>query len=216
MACHTIMERGCCMMSKLLAWVSNPIPFHSIWGIDELRSCEKERFISSEISKYVEFWKLGMSKDDSCARVMGPYVKYWESILELLSKPIPRQSFVLLEGFWPSSNWRANYEHASIRIIVDVDLEDLVILPYYGPRILRPSLNIATYTHFCDLFISRFVLVRPLDPIVYHVWMGRAKSDVIIYQENENHRKVHVHERGSMVGSCEKGSHNDEELYHNY
>jgi hypothetical protein len=56
--------------------VSNPIPFRSIWGIDELRACEKERFISSNISKYVEFWKLGMSKDDSYARVMGPYVKY--------------------------------------------------------------------------------------------------------------------------------------------
>jgi hypothetical protein len=87
-----------------------------------------------------------MLKDDSYTRVMGPYVKYWESILELLSKPIPQQSYVLLEGFWLSSNWRANYEHTSIRIIVDVDLEDLVILPYYGPRSLRPSLSIVTYT----------------------------------------------------------------------
>jgi hypothetical protein len=59
-----------------LVGVSNPIPFCSICGIDELRACEKERFISSGISKYVEFWKLGMSKDDSYARIMGPYVKY--------------------------------------------------------------------------------------------------------------------------------------------
>jgi hypothetical protein len=44
--------------------------FCSIWGIDELRVGEKERFISRGILKYVEFWKLGMSKDDSYARVM--------------------------------------------------------------------------------------------------------------------------------------------------
>jgi len=56
--------------------VSNPIPFHSIWGNDELRVGEKERFISSEISKYIEIWKLGMLKDDLYPRVMGPYVKY--------------------------------------------------------------------------------------------------------------------------------------------
>jgi len=46
-----------------------------IWGIGELRASEKERFISSKILKYIEFWKLGMSKDDSYSRMMGPYVK---------------------------------------------------------------------------------------------------------------------------------------------
>ncbi len=55
----------------------------------ESRVGEKERFISGKISKYIEFWKLGMLKDDSYSRVMGPYVKYWENILELLSRPIP-------------------------------------------------------------------------------------------------------------------------------
>jgi hypothetical protein len=29
------------------------------------------------LSPYIEFWKLGMSKDDSYSKVMGPYVKYW-------------------------------------------------------------------------------------------------------------------------------------------
>jgi hypothetical protein len=61
---------------KLLTWVLNLVPFHPIWGIDELRASEKERFISSGILKYVEFWKLGMLKEDLYARVMGPYVKY--------------------------------------------------------------------------------------------------------------------------------------------
>jgi hypothetical protein len=125
--------------------------------------------------------------------------------LELLSKPIPQQSFVLLEGFWPSNNWRVNYEQTSIHIIVDVDHEDLVILPYYGPRSLCPSLNIATYTHFHNLFANRFVLVRLLNPIVYHVWTRRTESDVIIYQDNENHRKVHV----QWLVPVRKGAKND-------
>jgi hypothetical protein len=72
-----------------LARVLNPIPFCPIWGNDELKASEKERFISSEILKYTEFWKLGMSKDDLYFRVMSPYVKYWKNILELLSRPIP-------------------------------------------------------------------------------------------------------------------------------
>jgi hypothetical protein len=38
----------------------NPIPFRPVWGIDELRVGEKERFISSRILKYIEFWKLGI------------------------------------------------------------------------------------------------------------------------------------------------------------
>jgi hypothetical protein len=36
---------------KLLAGVSNPIPFCPIWRNDELKACEKERFISSRILK---------------------------------------------------------------------------------------------------------------------------------------------------------------------
>jgi hypothetical protein len=71
-----------------------------------------------------------MSKDDLYSRIISPYVKYWENILELLLRPIPWKSFVLLESFWPSSNWRANYEHASIPTVVDVDLEDPIIPPY--------------------------------------------------------------------------------------
>jgi hypothetical protein len=63
---------------KLPMGIMNPIPFCLIWGNDELRIGEKKRFISSEISKNIEFWKLGMSNGDSYFKVMGPYVKYWE------------------------------------------------------------------------------------------------------------------------------------------
>jgi hypothetical protein len=45
---------------------------------------------------------------------------------------------------------------------------------------------------FHDLFASNFVLVRLSNLTVYLVWMGRAESDVIKDQENENYRKVHV------------------------
>jgi hypothetical protein len=38
--------------SKLSTKVLNRIPFHLIWSIDDLRAGEKERFISSRISKY--------------------------------------------------------------------------------------------------------------------------------------------------------------------
>jgi hypothetical protein len=62
--------------AKLLARVSNLVPFCLIWGIDELKASEKERFVNIGISKYTEFWKLGMWKDDSYFRVMGHYVKY--------------------------------------------------------------------------------------------------------------------------------------------
>jgi len=56
---------------KLLIGVPNPIPFCSVWGNDELRASEKERFISSKILKYIELWKIGLSKDNSYSKVMG-------------------------------------------------------------------------------------------------------------------------------------------------
>jgi hypothetical protein len=39
----------------MLVGVSNLIPFRLIWGVDELKVGEKERFIDSRILKYVEF-----------------------------------------------------------------------------------------------------------------------------------------------------------------
>jgi hypothetical protein len=99
-----IVEGGWHWMAKIASGVPNFVPFCLIWGNDELKACEKERFISSEILKYIAFYKLGMLKDDTYFRVRGRYVKYWESILEMLLKPIPWQRSILLEGFWPSSN----------------------------------------------------------------------------------------------------------------
>jgi hypothetical protein len=69
--------------------VSDFVPFCPIWGNDELRACEKEMLISRGILKYIEFWNLWMSKDDLYSRVIGPYVKYYERILELFSRHFP-------------------------------------------------------------------------------------------------------------------------------
>ncbi len=89
--------------------------------------------------------------------------------MELLLRPITWQSSILLESFWPSNNWRANYECALIPTVVDVDLEDPIIPPYYGPRSMCPSLSIAAYMPFHDLFIGSFVLMHPSNPTVYLV-----------------------------------------------
>ncbi len=98
----------------------------------------------------------------------------------------------MLEGFWPSSNWRVKYEDASIPTIVDVDPEDHVIPPYYDFRLMHPSLNTIAYMPFRDMFVCNFVLVQPTNPTIYHVWMGRAKSDVVKDQKNENYKKDSV------------------------
>jgi hypothetical protein len=131
---------------ELSVGVSNLIPFCFIWGVDEFKVGEKERFIDNGILKYVEIWKLGMLKDDSHVKVMDLYVNYQESILELLSRFILQQSFILLEGFWPSNNWRANYECASIHTIVGADPKNLVIPPYYGLKSLCLFFNIFSTT----------------------------------------------------------------------
>ncbi len=70
--------------------VLNLVPFCSIWGNDELRVGEKERFISNMISKNIEFKKVGTLNNNLYSKVMVPYVKYWENIFEMLSRPIPR------------------------------------------------------------------------------------------------------------------------------
>jgi hypothetical protein len=55
-------------------------------------------------------------------------------ISKYLARDLLRQSPVLLEGFWPSSNWRANHVQASIPTCVDDDPENLVVPPHCGPK----------------------------------------------------------------------------------
>jgi hypothetical protein len=86
---------------------------------------EKQNFISFGLSKYVDFWKLGIVQSSTYEMKMKMYVEYCENVLLHLLRPLPSQSITLLEGFWPSNNWRSNYVTASLSTMMDiVDLED--------------------------------------------------------------------------------------------
>jgi hypothetical protein len=55
---------------KLSMGVSNPVPFHPVWGNDELRACEKEMLINRGISKYenlVEIRPIWWPPDGFCS-----------------------------------------------------------------------------------------------------------------------------------------------------
>jgi hypothetical protein len=71
-----------CGVPKLPQRLPNPIPFCPIWGNDATKSIEKENFINGGLSKYVEFWRMGMCKYKTYARKLGPYMDYWKNILE--------------------------------------------------------------------------------------------------------------------------------------
>jgi hypothetical protein len=94
-----------CGVLKLPQRLPNPIPFYFIWENDGTKSIEKENFINGKLSKYVEFWRMGMCKDETYARKYSPYMDYWKtSFIILLSKPLPTQNSTFLEGFWPLNN----------------------------------------------------------------------------------------------------------------
>ncbi len=67
----------------------------------------------------MEFWKVGIVQSSTYEMKML-YVEYWEDILLHLLRPLPPKSTTFLEGFWPSSNWRANYVKVSLLIVIDV------------------------------------------------------------------------------------------------
>jgi hypothetical protein len=76
------------------------------------------------LSKYVDFWKVSIVQSSTYEMKMKPYVEYWEDILLHLSRPLPLQSTIILEGFWPSNNWRFNYARVSLSTTMNVvDLE---------------------------------------------------------------------------------------------
>ncbi len=88
-------NQGC---PKLWIGVPNRVPFHPIWGNDASKSIEKEKFINNGISKYSEFWKLNIVKDEMYTKAMGPYIEYWEGILNLVKTTSKAMSY-LVGGF---------------------------------------------------------------------------------------------------------------------
>jgi hypothetical protein len=45
----------------------NFVPFCPIWANDATKSIDKKTFINVMLPKYVEFWKMGMCKDETYA-----------------------------------------------------------------------------------------------------------------------------------------------------
>ncbi len=72
------------------------------------------------------------------------------------------------------------------------DMEDLAIPPYCGPKNMKPSLSITTYTPFRDLHEGDFLLTRPSKLEMYPVWMGKVHIDVVKDVNDEYYRMVHV------------------------
>jgi hypothetical protein len=99
-------------------------------------------------------------------------MKCWEDILLHLSRPLPPQTTTLLEGLWPSSNWRSNYAKASLSTMMDiVDPKYLIWVLYCGPKNMKP---LTTYTPFIDFNVGNFAFVRLHDPNLVPLWMGKA------------------------------------------
>jgi hypothetical protein len=133
-----------------------------IWGNDASRSVEREKFISFGLSKYVDFWKVGIAQSSTYEMKMKPYVEYWEDVLLHLSRPLPLQSTTLLEGFWLSSNWRFNYARVSLSTMMNVvDPKDPIQVLYCGPKNMKP---LTTYMPFRDFNVGDFVFVKLPDP----------------------------------------------------
>jgi hypothetical protein len=82
---------------------------------------------------------VGIAQSLTYEMKMKPYVEYEDDILLHLSRLLPPQNAILLQGFWPLSNWRSNYARASLSIGMDVaDVKDPIRLPYYGLENMRP------------------------------------------------------------------------------
>jgi hypothetical protein len=84
---------------------------------------------------------------------MALYVEYWEDVLLHLSKSLPLQSPTLLEGFWPSSNWRFNYARALLPTRMEVvDAKDPLMRPYCKLRIW----SLLRHTHHFEISTMGF------------------------------------------------------------
>jgi hypothetical protein len=60
---------------KLPTRVPSPIPYCRIWGNDVSRSMKREKFISARLSKYMDFWKVGIAQSLTYEMKMKLYVE---------------------------------------------------------------------------------------------------------------------------------------------
>ncbi len=103
---------------------------------------------------------------------------------------MPAQGSILLEGFWPWSNWKLNYARTKLpSIALVIDSKDPIIHPCCGPKNLK---LVFTYTSFKDFNNEDFVFVKLHDPLLVPVWLGRTQSDVVKDDQNELFKMVRV------------------------
>ena len=67
---------------------------------------------------------------------------------------------------------------------IDVTPEDVVPEPYCGPKNEQPG---HTYNPWRDVLVGDFVLVRPNDPFLFLVWMGRVLTTVVRDENDTNY-----------------------------
>lgn len=77
-------------------------------------------------------------------------------------------------GFWTlDSNWRSNHDVIGLAptIVDEIDLEDLIILPYCKPKNMQLMLKIVAYTPYLDLKPLIIFLLRLANLELYIVHM---------------------------------------------
>jgi len=81
-----------CLQASLALLLTTP------FGALTLMSTKRQKFINAELSKYVDFWKVGIAQNVTYEMKMKLYVEYWEDILLHLFRPLSHQSATILEG----------------------------------------------------------------------------------------------------------------------
>ena len=170
--------------------VPNPVPFRRLWGDEDpsstgnadkarekvTKALDKRSFIKSGLQGYIKFWEYGMRESLDFRKDFPPYIDYWNGILAELEKPLPPTPSALVKGFWPIQDWGSR-DPAPLCLITcaDVTPEDDEPEPYCGSRRERPK---DASNPWRDVGSGSWVLLRPSDPEIYPVWLGRACSGV--------------------------------------
>ncbi len=87
---------------KLPIGVPNLVLYRPIWGNDASRSLKKEKFISSRVSKYMDFGKVGIAQNSTYEMKMKLYVEYWEMFCCICQD----HYCFKVQFFWRASNLR--------------------------------------------------------------------------------------------------------------
>ncbi len=68
-----------------------------------------------------------------------------------------------------------------------VDPKHPIWVPYYGPKNMK---SLIAYVPFKDLNVGNFVLMKPHDPDLVPLWMGKVEDDVIKDEKSEYFKMV--------------------------